>query len=101
MSRFVIYNVGTEQKFVRGNGIGTFETIGAAKISLATLNKKYGEGQWKIMDRDEFIAWQAESRKTKPVKMKKVTNLMSGIEIEIAEDTPRCCDPSTELYWAM
>ena len=33
--------------------------------------------------------------------MKKVTNLMSGVEIEIPHDTPRSCDPSSELYWSM
>lgn len=30
-----------------------------------------------------------------------VTNLLSGIEVEIDYDTPRCCDPSSELYWSM
>lgn len=34
-------------------------------------------------------------------KMKKVRNLMSGKEIEIAEDTPLCLDPSSETYWSM
>jgi hypothetical protein len=33
--------------------------------------------------------------------MKKVRNLMSGVEIEIPHDTPRSCDPSSELYWSM
>ena len=33
--------------------------------------------------------------------MKTVTNLMSGKDIEIAHDTPRSCDPSSELYWTM
>jgi len=33
--------------------------------------------------------------------MKTVTNLMTGKEIEIAENTPRSCDPSSELYWSM
>ena len=33
--------------------------------------------------------------------MKRVRNLMSGVEIEIAHDTPRSCDPSSELYWSM
>ena len=33
--------------------------------------------------------------------MKTVTNLMSGAEIQIAHDTPRSCDPSSELYWTM
>lgn len=34
-------------------------------------------------------------------KTKKVTNLMSGKEVEIASDTPLCCDPSSETYWSM
>ena len=33
--------------------------------------------------------------------MKTVRNLMSGVEIEIPHDTPRSCDPSSELYWSM
>jgi hypothetical protein len=33
--------------------------------------------------------------------MKTVVNLMSGKEIEIPHDTPRSCDPSSELYWSM
>jgi len=33
--------------------------------------------------------------------MKTVTNLMSGVEIQIPHDTPRSCDPSSELYWSM
>ena len=33
--------------------------------------------------------------------MKTVKNLMSGKEIQIAHDTPRSCDPSSELYWSM
>jgi len=31
--------------------------------------------------------------------MKTVRNLMSGQEVEIPHDTPRACDPSSELYW--
>ena len=30
-----------------------------------------------------------------------VRNLMSGKEVEIDYDTPRACDPSSELYWSM
>jgi hypothetical protein len=36
-----------------------------------------------------------------PEPMKTVKNLMSGIDIEIPVDTPRSCDPSSELYWSM
>lgn len=33
--------------------------------------------------------------------MKTVKNLMTGKLIEIPHDTPRSCDPSSELYWSM
>ena len=33
--------------------------------------------------------------------MKTVRNLMTGAMVEIAHDTPRSCDPSSELYWSM
>ena len=33
--------------------------------------------------------------------MKTVKNLMSGVEVQIPYDTPRSCDPSSELYWSM
>ena len=33
--------------------------------------------------------------------MKPVRNLMTGETVYIAHDTPRSCDPSTELYWSM
>ena len=33
--------------------------------------------------------------------MKTVRNLMSGALVEIPHDTPRSCDPSSELYWSM
>ena len=32
---------------------------------------------------------------------KTVRNLMSGELVEIPHDTPRSCDPSSELYWSM
>lgn len=39
-------------------------------------------------------------KRVKP-KTRKVRNLMSGKEVEIAYDTPLCCDPSSETYWSM
>lgn len=36
-----------------------------------------------------------------PVEMITVVNLMSGEKIQIAADTPMCCNPSTETYWSM
>lgn len=33
--------------------------------------------------------------------MKTVRNLITGAAVEIPHDTPRSCDPSSELYWSM
>jgi hypothetical protein len=33
--------------------------------------------------------------------MKTVKNLMTGADVQIPWDTPRSCDPSSELYWTM
>jgi hypothetical protein len=33
--------------------------------------------------------------------MKTVKNLMTGEDVVIPHDTPRSCDPSSELYWSM
>jgi len=30
-----------------------------------------------------------------------VRNLITGAEVELAQNTPRSCDPSSELYWTM
>lgn len=51
--------------------------------------------------RAELASLQAELAALEKPKMKKVRSLMSGKEIEIAEDTPWCCDPSSETYWSM
>ena len=33
--------------------------------------------------------------------MKTVKNLMTGKDIQIASDTPWCCNPASESYWSM
>jgi len=33
--------------------------------------------------------------------MKTVKNFMTGQDIQIPHNTPRACDPSSELYWSM
>ena len=30
-----------------------------------------------------------------------VKNLMTGKDVEIASDTPWCCNPASETYWSM
>ena len=74
------------------NRTRAYKTWGAAQATRTRLCNKAGWSidQLKIVSRDSYRA-----------PMKKVKNLMSGVEIEIPADTPRCCDPSSELYWSM
>lgn len=87
---FVIYN--SEQKKTVGSH--SYETERGAKV--AKSRKFKGNENCVVMSYDDYLAIRALT-----VKKIKVTNLMSGKEVEIDEDTPRCCDPSSELYWCM
>ncbi len=44
---------------------------------------------------------RTDGKKIGPVApgMRRVTNIMSGKEIDEAEDTPYYCSPSSETYW--
>ena len=90
---YVIVSKGTGLIVTDGpNKTRAYKTFGAAKATCTRLCRKAGwsENQLNIVTRETYRA-----------PTKKVTNLMSGIEIEIDADTPRCCDPSSELYWTM
>ena len=41
--------------------------------------------------------WRIEARPATKI----VKNLITGADVEIDADTPRCCDPSSETYWTM
>jgi len=45
---------------------------------------------------DPKVAYLANEGKTKIV-----TSLVGGQLVRIPVNTPRCCDPSSELYWTM
>lgn len=74
----------------------TFRTRRSAEKAAEQLRQATGERWHVARDTRDHAKWLA-----KRSKMKKVRNLMSGKEIEIAEDTPLCCDPSSETYWSM
>ena len=69
-----------------------YKTMGAAEATRSRLIRKAGWSidQLKIVDYSTYRA-----------PTKKVRSLMTGEEVEIAADTPRCCDPSSETYWSM
>jgi len=54
---------------------------------------RHAADKWEVVSLDEY---NAKFRKTKIVR-----SLMTGKEVEIDVNTPRSCDPSTELYWSM
>ena len=66
--------------------------MGAAEATRSRLIRKAG---WSIdqLNIVEHASYRAPT--------KKVRSLMTGEEVEIAADTPRCCDPSSETYWSM
>ena len=66
---------------------------------------------WPAMDRDGmnrtvvelyplYKATEGWRMEFHPVT-KTVRNLMTGVDVQIPADTPRSCDPSSELYWSM
>ena len=69
-----------------------YKTMGAAEATRSRLIRKAG---WSIdqLNIVEHASYRAPT--------KKVRSLMTGEEVEIAADTPRCCDPSSETYWSM
>lgn len=71
-----------------------FATAAGAKRSATCSNRNAGAEVYSFMEETLFYIKY-------PVGTKVVTSLMSGKEVVIAEDTPRCCDPSSELYWSM
>lgn len=97
---YVIYNKETTvlaQDLIsnRSDSPKYFETKRGAK---AYLTRQVNKGK---MKRDE---WEInETIYFHNVIEKKVTkrNLMSGNEFSQPINTPRCCDPSSNLYWSM
>jgi hypothetical protein len=83
-----------------------------AYVWRADRRKKSGERLvsttvWRDRDahtvlREVQAVWPAAGYRVEVVPtMKTVKNLMTGKLVEIAHDTPRSCDPSSELYWSM
>ena len=71
-----------------------FKTAGGAKRSVTCSNRNQGSSVYDFMESTLFYIKY-------PVGTKVVKNLMTGKDIRIAEDTPYCCDPSSERFWSM
>lgn len=89
---FVVYRI--DQVVTVGR---QFETLGGARRSASCMNRNAGAQKYAAAEYDEYIDLRNATRGS----TKKVRNLVTGEEIEIDSDTPRSCDPSSELYWSM
>ena len=87
MSRFVVYHRASTQL------LKVFNLESAAKRSKTCMNRNADSDQYAYTFEDIYYK--------EVVKTKKVKNLMTGEEVEIDSNTPRACDPSSELYWTM
>ena len=63
--------------------------------------KDDGAMQRTVTDMFDLYNWGKGWRFEYFPTMKTVKNLMTGADVEIPHDTPRSCDPSSELYWTM
>ena len=71
-----------------------FKTAGGAKRSTTCANRNAGREAYAFMEETMFYLKH-------PVGMKTVKNLMTGKDVQIAEDTPWCCNPASETFWSM
>ena len=72
-----------------------FKTKAGAKRSATCSNRNAGKFVYNFVEESWF------ELKYGPVGIKVVKNLMTGKDVEIAEDTPWCCNPASESYWSM
>lgn len=83
---FVVYHISSTQM------LRTFNTESGAKRSTTCMNRNAGGTKYAYATDQDY--------NNKVVTTRKVRNLMSGQEVEIASNTPLCLDPSSETYWS-
>lgn len=88
---FVVYRI---DHVVR---LRNFDTLAGARRSASCMNRNAGVKMYAAASVAEYIALRDKTRGA----TKKVRNLVTGEMIEIDSDTPRSCDPSSDLYWSM
>ena len=71
-----------------------FKSAAGAKRAATCANRNAGKTVYNWVEESWFLL-------AYPVKTKTVKNLMTGKSVQIAEDTPWCCNPASETYWSM
>lgn len=100
---YVVYHKETT-KLLRSpsGGVGCYKEFykseAAAKAALTRASRPWRKNAVKAED---YAVADAETFRTKIEKTVTVRSLMNGALVEQPVNTPRCCDPSSELYWSM
>lgn len=89
--------------------VNSYKTQAAAQAAVTRAHKKYLRTHIYIAGsnaaEDDPLFWMAlaEAGWYHSMIEQRVTrrNLMTGTEFTQTVNTPRCCDPSSELYWSM
>lgn len=95
---FRAYNVTTTRYLCSHPNVKTnmewFATAASAKAAITREHKRgaINAASFAVASTDDF----AKFEKTVTVK-----NLMSGKDVVQSVNTPRVCDPSSELYWSV
>lgn len=92
--RFVVYLKETTQM------VKLYNDAGSAKSAVTRMNKKAGYTGL-IAKEGPYASSEEQYYYNNIVAKRTVKSLMTGADVEIDVNTPRCCDPSSELYWTM
>jgi hypothetical protein len=89
---YVVYN--KQSTLVVGSDRhNTWKSLGAAKAHLTRMGKMgYRVSDFAIASNEDFGKIEKQVEKV---------NLMTGKKFMQSVNTPRACDPSSELYWSM
>ena len=90
---YVVYNV-QSTRIIGSRNTLYFKNHGAAKAHLTRMGKMgYNVTEYAVAETNFYYVFIE----------KKVTrvNFLTGAEYQESVNTPRCCSPSSELYWSM
>jgi hypothetical protein len=89
---FIIYHVASTHIYsAPSTGKQNYNTAGGAKNAIKRMN----------LNPDEFDVAEVGNFHGNIEKQERKRNFMTGEWFTQPVNTPRCCDPSTELYWSM
>lgn len=101
---YTVYHKDTTRYLKNHPGVKTnntrFETRSAAKAALTREIKNTKDSKKPIL-REDFLIVDEWYFTEVIEKTETVINLMSGKPVQQPVNTPRCCNPGTELYWSM